>query len=143
VDEALNQMMAILRELGDERANGRPELSGANSPFAILAHCLGVMEYWGGHLVGGRVIERDRAAEFAAAGPVEDLVRRTETARRQLERDMSGLDSQAALPDVLSGKDAAAPYGRSKGAVLLHVLEELLQHVGQMEVTRDILLAGA
>jgi uncharacterized damage-inducible protein DinB len=142
VDEALGQMMAILRELGDERANRRPEFSGANSPFAILTHCLGVMEFWGGHLVGGREIERDRAAELIAAGPVEDLVRRTEAARRQLERDMAGLDSQAALPDVLGGEDAAAPYGQSLGAVLVHVLEELWQHLGQMELTRDILLAG-
>ncbi|MCA0337442.1 MAG: DUF664 domain-containing protein [Actinobacteria bacterium] len=30
---------------------------------------------------------------------------------------------------------------RSQGAVLLHVHEELAQHLGQMEVIRDVLLA--
>jgi hypothetical protein len=34
------------------------------------------------------------------------------------------------------------PYARAKGAVLLHILEELFQHLGQMEITRDALMAG-
>lgn len=35
-----------------------------------------------------------------------------------------------------------APYTQTKGAVLLHILEELFQHLGQMEVTRDALTAS-
>jgi hypothetical protein len=31
------------------------------------------------------------------------------------------------------------PYARAKGSVLLHILEELFQHLGQMELSRDIL----
>jgi hypothetical protein len=142
VGTALDEMVRILRQLGDEGANRRPDLRGANSPFALLTHCLGVMEFWGGFMVGGRVIERDREAEFEATGLVEDLVLRTSLARRQLELDISGLDSAAVPPDVLGPEDAGVPYGTSQGAVLLHVLEELLQHLGQMQVTRDILLAG-
>ncbi len=38
--------------------------------------------------------------------------------------------------------DDPVPYTESKGAVLLHILEELFQHLGQMEITRDALLAG-
>jgi hypothetical protein len=30
---------------------------------------------------------------------------------------------------------------RTQGEVLLHVHEELVQHLGQLEVTRDVLLA--
>ena len=33
------------------------------------------------------------------------------------------------------------PYHEVKAAVLLHMLEELYQHLGQMEITRDLLLA--
>jgi hypothetical protein len=32
------------------------------------------------------------------------------------------------------------PIGTSRGIALLHVYEELVQHLGQMEITRDILL---
>jgi hypothetical protein len=34
------------------------------------------------------------------------------------------------------------PYTEAKGAVLLHILEDLFQHFGQMEITRDALVAG-
>jgi hypothetical protein len=95
VDNALDQMAVILRDLGDGPANQRPALEGANSPFAILTHCLGVMEYWGGLTVADRAIERDRAAEFVASGTVSDLLARTAVARRQLEADLEGLESGA------------------------------------------------
>ncbi len=45
---ALDNMVAMLRELGHDGANRRPELPGANSAYAIVTHCLGVMEFWGG-----------------------------------------------------------------------------------------------
>ncbi len=70
VDEALDGMVGIVVELGDDLANRRPDLPGANSPYAILFHCLGVMEWWGGVAVAGRPVERDRDAEFRATGPV-------------------------------------------------------------------------
>ena len=95
VDEALDGMVAIVGELGDEAANRRPDLPGANSPYAILFHCLGVMEYWGGQVVAGRTIERDRDAEFRATGPVDDLVARARRARAQLVEDMAALDAGA------------------------------------------------
>jgi hypothetical protein len=41
-DEALVAMRDMVVELGDQLANRRPDLPGANSPFAILTHCLGV-----------------------------------------------------------------------------------------------------
>src|SRR5262245_35585858 len=92
VDEALDGMVAIVESLGDDGANRRPDLPGANSAYAILFHCLGVMEYWGGEVVAGRTIERDRDAEFRATGPVSDLVARARKAHSQLLEDMAGLD---------------------------------------------------
>jgi hypothetical protein len=145
VDRALDDMSVIVRELGDTMANQRPDLEGANSPYVILTHCLGVMEFWGGATVAGRPIERDRAAEFVAAGSVEDLLVRTALARRKLEADIEGHDSLAAPSNVgRSDTDTdTEPYNERKGAVLLHIIEELFQHLGQMEISRDVLVAGA
>jgi hypothetical protein len=144
VEQALDGMVAIVRELGDERANARPPLPGANSPYAILTHCLGVMEYWGGALVAGRTITRDRDAEFCAEGRVEELVGRTAEARRRLDADLELLDSSAPLrhPPLLA-EDADSPMGRSQGGALVHLYEELAQHHGQMQLTRDLLVAGS
>ena len=142
VDEALEGMVTIITDLGDELANRRPDLPGANSPYFLLHHCLGVMEYWGGEVVAGRSITRDRDAEFRASGPVDELVARARRARRQLDADLADL-----VPDdpprtaVADPEDARLPLGRTQGGALVHLYEELAQHRGQMEGCRDVLLA--
>ena len=98
------------------------------------------MEFWGGVTVVGRPVTRDRAAEFVASGPVSDLLARTSAARRQLEQDLEGMEP-GATPLGLEGRFSADPYGVAQGGVVIHVLEELYQHLGQMELTRDILMA--
>jgi hypothetical protein len=142
VDEALDGMVAIVVELGDELANRSLDVPAANSPYAVLTHCLGVMEYWAGHLVAGRSIQRDRDGEFTAVGPVGELVERTRRAQRQLWADVSNLDAPAPPRGSPEPEDAELPLGRTQGGALIHVYEELAQHRGQLEVTRDVLLAG-
>lgn len=140
VDQALDEMVGIVHGLGDDVASTRPELPGANSPYAILTHCLGVMEFWGGYMVADRPIERDRDAEFRAAGRVEELVERTAAARRRLAADIAAGDPSAPpRHDPVYPDDADTPIGRTQAGVLLHVLRELTQHLGQMEVSRDVL----
>jgi hypothetical protein len=82
---------------------------------------------------------RDRAAEFTARGEVVPLLDRADAARRRFREDLEGLDD-AAPANVHPDPDDPVPYTGSKGAVLLHVIEELYQHLGQMELTRDLLL---
>ena len=142
VDIALGAMVSILDRLGDVDANRRPQLDGTNSPYAIVTHCLGVIEFWGGHAVAGRRVERDRDAEFRAEGQVAELRERAVRARRQLEADLSTLDPVATPRGALGPADADLPLGRTQGGVLLHVLEELFQHLGQLELSRDVLMAA-
>lgn len=139
VGRALDGMAAILLELGDDLANERPDLAGANSPYAIGTHCLGVVDYWAGHLVAGRPIERDRPAEFRASGSVKELVERIAAAKEQLRHDVAAAEPAAPLrfdppPDYLATKPDL-----TQGAALLHVYEELAQHRGQLEITRDVI----
>lgn len=143
VDRALNAMVQIVVDLGDELANRRPDLPGANSAYAILTHCLGVMEYWGGGTVAERAFSRDRPAEFVANGGVEDVAARAGAARLQLAQDIAGHDSTATPANVFPDPARPVPYHASKGAVLVHILVELDQHLGQMELTRDLVRAGS
>lgn len=142
VDECLDAMAGILEGLGDDLANTSPELPGANSPFAIVTHCLGVMEHWGGDMVAGREVRRDREAEFRATGKVAELVARIPAARRRLASDMESLDPQAPPAKEPHEEDRALPFGRTQAGVLLHILHELAQHLGHLELTRDLLAAG-
>ncbi len=141
VDLALGGMAAIVGELGDDLANRRPPFRDTNSAYAILTHCLGVLEYWGGATVAERPVQRDRAAEFTASGEVAGLLQRTDLARRRLREDIVGLDAADRPANVRVDPEDPVPYTGTKGAVLLHVLEELFQHLGQMELTRDALVA--
>jgi hypothetical protein len=92
--------------------------------------------------VAERPIQRDRGAEFTASGDVAGLLRRSEQGRRRLREDLVGLHTEAPPVNVRQNPDEPVPYTETKGAVLLHILEELYQHLGQMELTRDALVTG-
>jgi hypothetical protein len=139
VDDAIEGMVAIVTELGDDLANRRLDTPGANSPYVILTHCLGVMEYWGGHVIAGRAFRRDRDAEFVASGAVAELVRRAREAQLRLREDLADFDAFAAPAGRVPPGDEGLPLARSQGGTALHIYEELAQHRGQMEVTRDVL----
>jgi len=139
IDRALDGMIAIVEELGDDMANRAPDLPGANSPFVILTHCVGVMAYWGGQIMNGRDVQRDRPAEFTASGSVESLVAKVAAAREAFRADLLSvaLDDDARI-------QLDHPYGPERTALkastaAVHILEELAQHHGQMEITRDLL----
>lgn len=141
VDRALDQLVGIVVELGDDLANRRPALDGANSPYAILTHCLGVMEYWGGRVVADRPVDRDREAEFRAAGPVADLADRAEASKARFHADVATAEpgAEPPVPPPFPNEPGLA----TQGGVLMHVYEELAQHLGQLELTRDVLRAQA
>lgn len=141
VDDALDGMARIVGELGDDLANRRPDVPGANSPFAILTHCLGVMEYWGGEIVAGRSITRNRLTEFRASGRVVELIEATQRAQHQLRTDVAALEAFGPPRGVPRADFATLPMARTQGGALLHIYEELAQHRGHMEITRDLLRA--
>ncbi|MEV4596910.1 DUF664 domain-containing protein [Amycolatopsis sp. NPDC049253] len=137
VTRALTGMAAIVEQLGDDLANTRLALPGANTPYAVLNHCLGATAYWAGEVVSGRAAHRDRDAEFTAAGPVAPLLGRVRKTVRQLEKDVIRADPHAPV--------SAAPAGLGDppdaGGALLHLCADLVQHHGQLEILRDVLLA--
>ncbi len=141
VRRAVIGMQQIVTELGDDLACTAPPLAGVSSPYGLLTHCLGVMAYWGGDLVGGRHVVRDRDAEFTATGTVADLAARTDAALEQLAADLGLLEPEAALrrePDEWAvGPDRPL----TQDAALVHLYEEMAQHHGQMQLVRDILRA--
>lgn len=142
-NRALDGMGRIVARLGDDLAVRRPALPGANTPYGLLTHCLGVVETWAGHFVAGRPVERDRDGEFAATGPVAPLITRLEQVRAQLARDVAAADPGAPLRAVPPPEYEGPDRELTQGAALQHVYEELAQHHGQMEQIRDMLLAEA
>lgn len=139
VDTALDGMLATCRELGDGLLCARLPVAGSNSPYAIVVHCLGVMDFWGGHKVAGRPNGRDRDAEFRASGTLAELETLVVAARGRYAEVVAGADWSAPCVGQDRPETHALPVGRTQGGALVHVLEELLQHRGQLEVTADVL----
>ena len=139
-DESLTAMRDIVLDLGDDLANRRPDLPGANSPFAILTHCLGVTARWASTVNLGEVVPRDRDAEFTATGPVAALAVDTDRIRVSLRDWVARAEFGA--PPANPTQPRQDWYAATQGGVLLHVYEELSQHRGQLEITRDVLRAA-
>lgn len=138
-DETLDSMVAILVELGDERANTRPSLPGANSPYAIVFHCIGVIEYWAGSVIAGLSIPRDRDAEFTATGTVADLVERVTNVHGRLPEWVDVAVHEGIRDRSATGSTRNTAATASPEWVLMHLQRELAQHLGQLELTRDVL----
>ena len=140
LDSALDGMLGITAMLGDELVNERPALPGANSPYAIVTHCVGVTDWWVGAMIAGRTVDRDRDAEFVASGTVEELGQAVDGLMQRMRRDLESIEpaEQIRQPELLP--EASPARWWTQTAALIHTLEELVQHHGQLEITRDILM---
>lgn len=141
-DRAVDGYAVCVRELGESHLNERVTgVPGSNSAFVLVSHVVGVMARWGRTVNRGIVVPRDREAEFTATGTLDEALALLEMGRDGLHEDALACEADAPPVNPGTGRDRTA-YA-TQGAVLLHVYEELAQHLGHLEVTRDLLLAGS
>lgn len=140
INGALDGMLTIVETLGDERVNQRPNnMANTNSPFAIVTHCIGLTHFFVGVVLAGRQVPRDRDAEFRAVGSVADLRQQVRALQQHLQDDITHVrgDQPPAFPDVLR---QPAQRTWTQGRFLLQCYKELAQHLGHLELTRDVML---
>jgi hypothetical protein len=135
-------MAAAAVDLGDGLVNAVPDLPDANSAYQILIHCCGMLEWWTRAAILGLDVDRDREAEFVASGTVAQLTARVDEVRAQFVTDLRLIDPDAPLRGDPSPEYRNTPLGDSAGGVLMHVLEELAQHHGHLDLTRDLVLSA-
>lgn len=152
VDELLPTLRAVVVDLGGDSAGSLvhtpPTAPGSvwptNSTAALVHHLCGVVTSWGSACLGGEDVRRDRASEFAFAGPIG-------TELDRLDALVARLPEWAAT--AVARGDLAHPTGTAfddEGArrsgtfsvdwVLAHILHDVAGHIGHAEVTRDVLL---
>jgi hypothetical protein len=141
LDRHLDEMTTIVAEMDDDSVNATPALVGANSAYQIVFHCCGMLEWWTRSAILGLDVDRDRDAEFEATGSVATLLARVGAIRSQFAGDLATIDPDAPLRGDPSDDYRGTPIAASAAGVLLHVLEELAQHHGQLEITRDLVVA--
>ena len=137
---AFDQMLAVADRLGDERVNERPIAPQVNSVASLVVHCCGVAEFWLGHVGVGRPSERDRDAEFTATASVAELHDLVRACLVQVEADLAAIDAGIDSPhaDGLQLLDVAPG---DPASLVIHVIEELFQHLGHCEIAADALTA--
>jgi len=137
---AFTQMLEVADRLGEPKVNDRPLGPRTNAVAALIIHCCEVTEFWLGHVGLGRPSHRDRESEFTRTATLAELHAMVDatvaTAREDLDRICRG-DTQADRTGFvfLFGGD------ESDGALVIHVLEELYQHLGHMEIAADALIS--
>ena len=142
-DRALDAFAEIVEELGGDLVNARLDgIPGSNSAFALVAHLAGMAANWGRTVNRGIVVPRDRPAEFTANGTVDEALALLERTRSRLHEDAHAASPREEPVNPDRDKDGTIEYA-TQGDVLVHVYEELAQHLGQLEVTRDVLLASS
>lgn len=134
--QAYGGMHRALERLDDTTVNIRPPGWGTNSVAGLIVHCCELGPSWFEMPGLGRESVRDRDQEFQTQATVAELEERIATS---LER------TSALLSEFLNGPTAQdhpfrafMPGGdQSDAALILHVVEELYQHLGHIEVTTD------
>lgn len=135
LDDALAAMLGPA-VLAGRHLNVRPHGKSTNSVGALIVHCRAVCEFWLGHVALGRPDLRDRDAEFVARTQLVPLEAAVERTRRQCRADLASLSAEPGRPSELRDQ---LPAGGTDRALVLHVLRELHQHLGHMELTIDAL----
>lgn len=129
-------MERVLDRLDDVTVNVRPDGWGTNTVAGLIVHCCELAPSWFEMPGLGRPGERDRDAEFAAQATVAELRARISDAA---DRTCALVEELIAGPTVTDHpfREFMPGTDRTDGALVLHVLEELFQHLGHMEVTAD------
>ncbi len=135
-DRTLDGWERVVGRLDDETINARPA-EGANSVFVLVTHMAGATRFWTEHIILGLDSDRDRDAEFIASGSVDEaigVIRNTRSLLHELAPDLAKATVLANHP--VTATPIAGEW--TVGAAMVHVYEELAQHLGHAEVAADV-----
>jgi len=136
---AFDRMLVVAERLGDDKVNLQPLGPSTNSVAGLVVHCCGVCEMWLGHIGVGRPSTRERDAEFTTTATVAELREMADATCRQVDADLQAIDAGADSVHE-SGRVFLPVDAESDASLVLHVIEELFQHLGHSELAADALL---
>jgi hypothetical protein len=138
ISRSIERILACLDGLSADELNWRP-LDSANSLYVLATHILGTTEENILGVLCGQSTSRKREAEFAAQGTSVEPVRHTWLElRERIEQGLAGLP-----PGALEREHKHPRRGLLLGReVLIVVARHAAEHMGQAELTRDLLFAS-
>jgi GrpB-like predicted nucleotidyltransferase (UPF0157 family) len=143
--QVLEQMAAIVDDLGDANVDTVPPLSEANSPSGIVNQSVAVVDEWIRQLVNRNEVEVIHEAESRAVRTANDLATATRDAGERLTAAVQRIDADTptsrdtpANCPVAATPDPHLADGTTV-STLLPVLVKLTQHLGRLELLRELL----
>jgi uncharacterized damage-inducible protein DinB len=132
----LKHFRYAIRGLSPEQLDWTPGPQ-MNSLCVLVVHTTGSARFWIGDVAGGKPSNRNRDAEFQARGLTEaDLCQRMDN----LYAFAESLLATFTLDDLAAPRrDPNPDDGRTAGWALLHALEHTGLHMGQAQITRQLL----
>ena len=143
----LEALADAIEGLDEAQLNWQPAVPESNSIYVIASHILGNLEAWALGIACEQAVERDRAAEFRAAGPnAEPLVAQSRELSRRIDEALSAL--AASDLDVVREPSAAlrgvgTPEPLTVREALMVTFEHGTKHLGHLDITRDLALASS
>jgi uncharacterized damage-inducible protein DinB len=140
-EELREQIKSLLEGLDPEALDWRP-IEGAgelatNSLTAMVVHLAGSETYWMKEVIGGKKIVRDRDAEFVTKGLSVPEMRAKIEASGKVTREILSALTEKQLEESRKWRDRSV----SVRWCILHVIEHYAQHLGHMQLTRQLWLA--
>ena len=141
MNEMREQVKSLLEGLPEEALDwrsieGEGELA-TNSLGVIVSHLAGSALYLIKEIIGGQPVHRDREAEFATGRvKASTLKARLDEAVKIVEEVLSPLKEDQ-MEEDRKYRDRTAKVRW----IILHVIEHTAQHLGHMQLTRQLWLA--
>jgi len=136
---SIDRLVEILDGLSEAELNWRPPARETNSLFVLATHTIANAEENILATLCGESVRRERSAEFQAQGTTaEPLRQHWASLRKRIE---------AALPDLPSGALITLRQHPRSGPltgrdILIVVARHAAEHLGQAELTRDLMRAA-
>ena len=142
----VDKLCQSIEGLSAEQLNWRPPVPEANSIYVIATHTLGNVRGWVLGICCGHPIDRDRAAEFTAAGSdANDLIERTRGLLHEIEAAFAKLPAES-LSELREARQNLWGAGTTRPVTgreaILHAIAHAANHLGHIDVTRDLALAA-
>lgn len=136
LDEIKDEIRGIVRDLDEEVLNWTPlSAEVTNSIYSLVVHICGSERQMIHHTIGGLDIDRDREAEFRAAGEspseLEDLLQSTSGISREILESLTSGQLEESRDTGLWGEVSV------RRAILRQIHHQAL-HLGQMQLTRQL-----
>jgi hypothetical protein len=132
---SIDRLIELLESLTPDEAAWRPPANEANSILALASHVLGNAEWNILDVLAGQPIPRDRDAEFMPDLDAAGIRARWEDLKGRISTALEGLP-----PRELERERDHPRRGRLTGReVLIVVATHAAEHLGQAELTRDLL----